>query len=198
MKALRIALVAAPASVLILFGLFDTDARGQVRAAGKSDKSAALFMRMMPVLSSPRCMNCHTPTNFPRQGDDRLPHRMLIVRGPDNHGNPALQCQACHLNSNSPDTGVPGVPDWHMAPLSMNWEGLSPGVLCRTILDPEKTGSPAIETMVAHMETPLVKWAWSPGVNVSGKQRSPPPMPNQVFMGLVKDWVASGASCPQI
>jgi hypothetical protein len=157
--------------------------------------SAALFIAMAPVLQSPRCMNCHTSTEFPRQGDDRHRHIMSVMRGPDDHGVPALQCQACHQNQNSASAGVPGAPDWHLAPLSMAWEGLSVGQLCRLILDPHRGGiSPA--RFVPHLQTDLVKWAWSPGNDLDGRPRRPPPIARDTFIALAQQWVDSGASCP--
>jgi hypothetical protein len=165
----------------------DSDARA---------KSAALFVQMAPVLQSPRCMNCHTSTEFPRQDDDRHRHIMLVMRGPGDHGVPALQCQACHHDKNSASTGVPGAPDWHMAPLSMAWEGLSVGQLCRLILDPHKGGiSP--DQFIPHLQTDLVKWAWSPGNDLDGHPRAAPPIERDKFIALAQQWIDSGASCPK-
>jgi hypothetical protein len=43
------------------------------------------------VLTHPRCINCHTATNYPQQGDDRHRHFANVVRGPEGKGVPALQ-----------------------------------------------------------------------------------------------------------
>lgn len=100
--------------------------------------SRAAFIDVARVLTHPRCMNCHTATDFPRQGDDRHPHIMNVRRGLDNHGGPAMSCSACHGSANNRATGVPGAKeDWHLAPLSMAWEGLSPPALVR---NPERPG----------------------------------------------------------
>src|SRR5215510_6394899 len=40
------------------------------------------------VLTHPRCINCHTATDYPRQGDDRHIHQFRVVRGPDDRGAP--------------------------------------------------------------------------------------------------------------
>ena len=77
----------------------------------------ALFTAFVPVLRHPRCMNCHTFTDFPRQGDDRHRHVQMVVRGPNNTGFPTLQCSACHQTTNVADGAVPGAPNWHLAPL---------------------------------------------------------------------------------
>ncbi len=170
---------------------------GTSAAQGANDKpqSAAIFTQMAPVLQSPRCMNCHTSTQFPRQGDDRHRHIMSVMRGPDDHGVASLQCQACHRGVNSSATGVPGAPDWHLAPLSMAWEGLSAQELCRSLFDP-KRGGLGPDQLIAHLETDLVQWAWSPGIDLDGKSREPPPVARQKFLKLARDWIATGASCP--
>lgn len=158
-------------------------------------RSVAAFSRMALVLQSPRCMNCHTRTGFPRQGDDRHRHIMTVVRGPADHGAASLQCQACHRDANSSATGVPGAPDWHLAPLSMAWEGLNVGELCRLMFDPNR-GMLGPNEFIPHLETDLVQWAWSPGTNLDGKPRQPPPIPRDEFIDLAKEWISEGASCP--
>jgi hypothetical protein len=179
----------------LLFGQVPTSSRSDGHPVSKQMRSSNLFLQMMPVLTSPRCMNCHTATDFPRQDDDRHRHLMLVMRGPDDHGAPALRCQACHRNVNSNDSRVPGAPDWRLAPLGMAWEGLSASALCRTMLDPAK-GKQTAQTIVEHMETPLVQWAWSPGLDLDGKERKPPPMTSDKFLSLVRAWANSGARCP--
>lgn len=164
-------------------------------AADRAARSAALFEQMLPVLQHPRCMNCHTATGFPRQGDDRHRHIMNVSRGPDGHGAVGLRCTTCHQSANQTASGVPGAPDWHLAPLSMAWEGLTPSQLCRVLFDPQK-GALEPSQLVAHLETPFVVWAWSPGVDAHGKPRSRPPIPHGAFVALARRWVATGAACP--
>src|SRR5688500_14188310 len=41
----------------------------------------AAWERVYSVLISPRCINCHTATNYPQQGDDRRRHFANVVRG---------------------------------------------------------------------------------------------------------------------
>lgn len=170
---------------------------GAEQASSSVDRTRSVdaFVRMAPVLQSPRCMNCHTSTSFPRQGDDRHRHIMSVARGADDHGAAALKCQSCHRDVNSSDTGVPGAPDWHLAPLSMAWEGLSVGELCRLMLDTPRSGIGRSE-FVSHLETDLVQWAWSPGEDLSGRPRQPPPIARDEFIALAKEWIATGASCP--
>ncbi|TLY58418.1 MAG: hypothetical protein E6K48_13510 [Gammaproteobacteria bacterium] len=165
-------------------------------AGGSSpERSAALFEKMVPVLMHPRCLNCHSRADFPRQGDDRHRHTMNVSRGPDDHGAPALQCKTCHQAANQPASGVPGAPDWHLAPLRMAWEGLSAGELCRALLDPQRGGMPP-EKLVAHLNTALVRWAWAPGTNAQGAPRSTPPLSHEALVEVARQWLASGSECP--
>lgn len=167
---------------------------GAVRSASAA-RSAALFERMLPVLQYPRCMNCHTNTDFPRQGDDRHRHIMNVSRGPDDHGAVGLRCGTCHQGANQPASGVPGAADWHLAPRSMAWEGLTASQLCRVLFDPRK-GALKPAQLVPHLQTPFVVWAWSPGVDAHGRPRSTPPMSHRAFVALARRWVATGAVCP--
>lgn len=163
--------------------------------AADPDASAGLFQQMWPVLQHPRCMNCHTTTEFPRQGDDRHRHTLNVSRGPDDHGATGLHCSTCHQQANQTASGVPGAAGWHLAPRRMAWEGLSPGQLCRVLLDPQRGGLEP-KQLVTHLNTSLVLWAWSPGRNAQGELRSTPPMPHARFVAIAREWVETGAACP--
>ena len=155
------------------------------------DASIQAFRGMLDVLRHPRCLNCHPSGDFPRQGDDRHRHRMLVMRGPDDHGNPTLRCSTCHQTANSPDGLVPGAPHWGLAPRSMGWEGLSDADLCRTLKDPAQNKGRTVPALVEHMTgDALVQWAWQPGA------RPAPPVGQQEFHALVRRWAATGAACP--
>lgn len=158
-------------------------------------RSAALFEQMIPVLLHPRCMNCHSRTDFPRQGDDRHRHTMNVARGPNDHGAPGLQCSTCHQAANQAASGVPGAPDWHLAPLKMAWEGLTASELCRALLDPQRGGMQP-DKLVAHLDTGLVRWAWAPGTNAHGTPRTTPPLSHEQFVEVAGRWVATGTQCP--
>ena len=58
-------------------------ALAQTRGTPRNDPeaSAQAFRRVAEVLRHPRCMNCHTVTDFPRQGDGRRRHDQLVMRG---------------------------------------------------------------------------------------------------------------------
>src|SRR5437660_6585162 len=77
----------------------------------------ALFVEFVSVLRHPRCMNCHSQGDFPRQGDDGHPHSINVRRGPQGHGVTAEKCSTCHQDHN-----LAGA---HMPPGARNW-GLPP------------------------------------------------------------------------
>src|SRR6266436_1398272 len=113
-----------------------------LKGQSKSDGLAA-WQQVYSVLTSPRCINCHTATNYPQQGDDRHRHFANVIRGPDGKGVPGLNCLSCHQEANADSTGVPGGHNWHLAPLSMRWQDandrpLSSAVVCRTVTDRSK------------------------------------------------------------
>src|SRR5690349_17944399 len=58
----------------------------------KQETGLAAWQQVYSVLTHPRCINCHTATNYPQQGDDRHRHFANVVRGPSGKGVPALQC----------------------------------------------------------------------------------------------------------
>lgn len=154
--------------------------------------SRKTFKDVAQVLRHPRCMNCHTVTEFPRQGDDRHRHQQLVMRGAANMGTPTMQCSNCHQAKNSQDGRVPGAPGWHLAPLSMAWEHLKTDkALCEALVDKEKNGDRDIHKLVEHMtDDALVQWAWTPG------DRNTPTIKQQDFHMLVKQWARTGAACP--
>ena len=80
--------------------------------ADRTERSRALFAEAGKVIESPRCQNCHPAGNRPSQGDDEHPHLPMVVRGPDDHGVPALRCSTCHQAVNYEAAGIPGHPQW--------------------------------------------------------------------------------------
>jgi hypothetical protein len=156
--------------------------------------AAAAFETIIPVLRHPRCMNCHSTGDFPRQGDDSHRHTMQARRGPDGDGTLAVKCSTCHQDHNLDGLHVPpGAPDWRLpSPATpMIWEGLGDHQLCELFKDPKQNGNRTVGQIVEHMSTPLVLWGWSPGDG-----RTPVPMPEAQFLAKVKEWAAKGAACP--
>jgi len=161
----------------------------------QSRTDAALFTQMATVFEHPRCLNCHTDTGFPRQGDDRHRHTMNVARGPGDRGAPGLHCGTCHQAANQHASGVPGAPGWGLAPLRMTWEGLTPGQICASLFDPSRGGMKP-DQLVEHLNTALVRWAWSPGADEHGRARTTPPIAHDAFVELTRRWLAGGAVCP--
>jgi hypothetical protein len=156
-----------------------------------SHAQGSLFQPIFEVLKHPRCLNCHTETDFPRQGDERRRHDQLVMRGPDDHGVPTLQCSACHQDRNVDDGAVPGAPHWGLAPLSMAWEGLTPAQLCERLKDRSRNGDRDLEALFTHMaEDELVLWGWSPGGN-----RTTPPLDHLEFVNALRAWIDVGGPC---
>lgn len=167
---------------------------GAPMAQGTADGGFGPIYR---VLTHPRCLNCHPNGDTPRQDLDARVHEPPVKRGPDGRGIAGAQCMDCHQAKNYAPSGVPGAPNWHLAPLSMAWENLSPGELCRALLDRRKNGGKDLEALVDHLtRDELVAWGWAPGTDVDGKVRAPVPVPKPEFNRMVHAWARSGASCP--
>ncbi len=156
-------------------------------------ESVAAFRVVESVIAHPRCMNCHTTVGWPTQSDDRHRHMFNVLRGADGRGPMGMKCTTCHQDKNQVTANVPGAKDWHMAPLSMGWTGLTGSLLCKALLDPAKNGGRAGEKVIEHMRAdPLVLWAWSPG-----PKRSVPPVSHNQFLAAAQTWIRKGAECPQ-
>jgi len=177
---------------------------GPVRAASPPNSPAPvpfakgngqLFTAFVAVLRNPRCMNCHSQGDFPRQGDDGHPHTMNVRRGPGGHGVTAQKCSTCHQDHNLAGAHLPpGAPNWSLPPAStpMIWQGLTDAQLCQSLKDPKQNRNRNLDQLVEHLtEDKLVSWAWNPG-----EGRTPIPMPHGEFAAKVKQWQDAGAPCP--
>jgi len=159
--------------------------------------SEAAFHKMMDVLTHQRCMNCHPSDNIPKQGEDSHAHYFDMSRGEDNHGYQATTCNTCHQSANNDYSGVPGAPEWALAPHSMRWEGLNRFEIAESMLDPERNGGRTPEETLHHLtEHELVLWAWTPGVDAEGKARELPPVPKDEYITAVKTWFQGGHIIP--
>ena len=159
--------------------------------------SEEAFDKMMQVLTHKRCVNCHPSGDRPRQGEDSHYHKFGVMRGDKNHGVAALQCESCHAHENNDFSGVPGAPEWSLAPIEMAWEGLSRVEIAKSMLNPENNGGRDLEHIVEHLtEHALVLWAWDPGVDAEGNEREKPPVPKDEYIKAVKEWAEAGAIIP--
>src|SRR5438876_10599603 len=103
--------------------------------------AAAAFEAMLPVLHHPRCMNCHSAGDFPRQGDDSHPHAMNVRRGAEGRGVTSQKCGTCHQDKNTAGMHMPpGAPEWALPPPStpMIWQNRTDGQVCAQIKDPNQ------------------------------------------------------------
>jgi len=170
-------------------------------AAGRAEGLTA-WDQVYSVLTSPRCITSHTATTYPQQGDDRHRHFANVVRGPAGKGVPGLNCVSCHQETNADSTGVPGGHNWHLAPLSMQWQDmndqlLSSAAVCRSLVDRSKNnGMDGPELLKHNQEEPLVLWAWNPGRRPDGTSRSLPPISHAEFVSATRTWVEAGTPCP--
>ncbi len=156
------------------------------------------FDKMMAVLTHKRCVNCHPSDDYPRQGEDSHVHNFGVRRGPDNHGVSALKCNTCHQPENNNLAGVPGAPEWSLAPLKMAWQGLTRVEIAKSMMNPENNGGRNLEELVHHLtEHELVLWAWEPGLDANGVPREKPPVSKEEYIAAVKAWAEGGAPIPE-
>jgi hypothetical protein len=149
------------------------------------------FADVLSVMHSPRCLNCHPAGDVPRQTNVRRPHFPPVNRGADGHGLIGMRCSTCHQSENQAN-GIPGAPDWGLAPRSMAWEGLSDHELAELLKDPARNGHRTPGQIVEHLSSGLVEWAWQPGGD-----RTPPPISHAEFIQRFQDWIAAGAPSPE-
>ena len=174
-------------------------AAGSAQATGAPRRddaaAAAAFESIVPVLRHPRCINCHSSGDFPRQGDDHHPHAMNVRRGPDGKGVTAQKCGTCHQEQNTAGLNMPpGAHEWQLPPANMPmiWEGLTDRQLCELFKDPKQNGNRTeLAQLVEHVQAPLVAWGWNPG-----EGRTPIPGRHAEFVAKVNQWADAGGACP--
>lgn len=186
-------------AVLLLAATNGTTPPEYVAVTTSSTNSASdqAFHKMMDVLTHERCVNCHPNDNIPKQGDDSHPHYFGISRGENNLGYKATNCNTCHHEENNLYSGVPGAPEWSLAPSSMYWEGLTRFEIAESMMDPARNGGRSPEETLHHLtEHALVLWAWNPGVDAEGNPRELPPVPLDEYREAVEKWFEEGHKIP--
>jgi hypothetical protein len=171
-----------------------TSPPAQADSAAKRAAGVAAFEAITPVLHHPRCLVCHSPGDYPRQGDDLHRHIMDVRRGPHGDGADPVHCSTCHQTHNLEGMHTPpGAPDWHLPPPDdpLIWQGLTDRQLCELITDPKRNGGRDAKALEEHMHTPIVLWAWHPG-----EGRRPVSMPEDEFLRKVHAWTSAGTPCP--
>lgn len=155
-------------------------------------KSLEAFQKIITVLKSPRCINCHPTGDVPRQGDIQRLHPFGVTRGEANHGGKVQQCATCHHTENMDFANVPGAPHWGLAPKSMGWFGLSDIEIGKKLTDKNSNGGRSAQDLVKHMSSDsLVLWAWNPG-----KGRKKPPIELEEWKKVLIEWIENGAEVP--
>ena len=187
----RPATLARMAPVATLPGQLATPAAFEA-VPDRAARSRALFGEISKVLTHPRCVNCHTPDESPRQGDQHAFHDPPVARGAGDRGVPGMQCTGCHQDHNLELARVPGAPGWHLAPVSMVWLDRSPREICEQIKDRQRNGDRSLADIHEHLaKDRLVAWGWSPGAD-----RTPAPGTQAQLGELVAAWIDTGAECP--
>ena len=159
-------------------------------------RSRTAFIAMGKVLTHPRCINCHPSGDSPTQGDAMAAHQPPVFRGEGGLGAVGMRCNTCHGEANVALTeragSMPGIRGWHLAPRSMGWQGKSLGEICEQLKDTSRNGGKTLEQVHEHMtDDPLVGWAWDPG-----EARAPAPGTRAEFARHTREWIESGAYCP--
>ncbi len=195
------AIFVASGSWMIVSGTLGQSS-GAGRSAASRAQGLAAWEQVYTVLTHPRCINCHTATNYPQQGDDRHRHVANVVRGPEGKGVLGLNCAGCHQETNADSTGVPGGHNWHLAPLSRKWQDLndqpvSSAEVCGAVTDRTKNHDmDGRKLLKHHEEEALVLWAWNPGRRTDGTARTLPPLSHAEFVAATRRWVEAGTPCP--
>ena len=154
------------------------------------ERAIAIFEEMAKAFLHPRCLNCHTSTDRPFQGDVPYPHVPRVTRGDSDIGVTGMYCTTCHQERNA--YGVPGNGAWLMAPISMGWTGLSTPELCRHLKDRNLNGDRTPEEIAIHIEEEhLLGFAWTPPVHLE-----PTPGSREELGALAHAWADAGAGCP--
>src|ERR1044072_10057472 len=88
------------ASIVVVVGAWVGAARFAEADTITTAQGLAAWEQVYSVLTSPRCINCHTATNYPQQGDDRHRHVANVVRGSEGKGVAGLNFARWHTDKN--------------------------------------------------------------------------------------------------
>ena len=196
-------LVSASSRMATIQGAQRQRSTAPVSSQARRAEGLAAWDQIYSVLSHPRCINCHTATNYPQQGDDRHRHRFNVVRGREDRGVAGFTCATCHQGSNADSTGVPGARSWQLAPFSMRWQDendriLPSSAVCNVVTDQSRNHHLDGPGLLKHHEDEgLVRWAFQPGRRNDGTERSLPPLTHEQFVTATRTWVEAGTPCPQ-
>jgi hypothetical protein len=181
-------------TLLIMAAIGTLGAAAQTSTA--EDDPLAMFTEMMPVWSSPRCVNCHGGT-IPDVKPEGLNHEgglIDVVR--DDKGDPKFDgsgtCQGCH-------DAAP--PSWRLAPARMSLVDKDALTLCRQMRKVNSLSVAANRAAFDHHlhNDPLIDLAF---VGNRGMEHpdpaaaAPPSMGKEAFFSAAQRWLEDGlASC---
>lgn len=197
MRVLALAVLVAGAAPVV--------APPEVGSVSEADGLAA-WDRVFAVVSHPRCANCHTGAdNRPAWSGPEFPgpsvHGMNIDAGESRIGAETLACQTCHVTSQRGWGGEAhaapfAMKDWALAPVEMEWFGLSSAAVCAQLRDPARNGGRDWIGLAEHLREDIEKggfvaWGFAPGGG-----REPAPGTVQGHIDDVLKWGAAGQPCP--
>jgi hypothetical protein len=185
--------ISALGAVLIMAGIGTLSVAAQTSAA--DDDPLALFAELMPVFSSPRCVNCHGGTD-PSVKPDGLNHgggQVDVVRDPagDATFDASGACLECHNVA---------PPSWRLAPKHMSLVGKDTLPLCRQMRSVNSLASASQREVFSHHlnNDPLIDLAFvgesaiGPDSPMDRVKPAPPPMGRGEFMAAAQRWLDDG------
>ena len=105
--------------------------RPSTASATRSARSVALFQEAGKVLPHPRCVNCHPRGDRPLQTDRCGRISRWWCAAPTAMARRGCNARPAITTRISIRRACPGNPQWHLAPISMAWQGKSLGEICR-------------------------------------------------------------------
>jgi hypothetical protein len=192
----RRAAICALGAVLVLAAVGTLSAAAQSSPA--DDDPLAMFAEMMPVWSSPRCVNCHGGT-IPDVRPEGLNHEgglVDVVRDANRDAtfDGSGTCQGCH-------DAAP--PSWRLAPARMSLVDKDTLTLCRQMRKVNGLASAANRaTFDQHLHNDaLIDLAFVGNKGIAAdpdaaSTAAPPPMDKEAFVAAAKHWLDDGlAGC---
>lgn len=185
--ALRAALMLAWVAALVVVVGVGTQ-RVTVRAAQADDDALALFSKMMPVFSSPRCVNCHGGVD-PASEATHGPGKVDVILDADGNmrkfeGNEKNTCIECHTDSTK---------NWRTAPRDMSFVGKDALALCRQI---KRANVQHFLPHSTHDELIGLAFVGRSGIGEDSAfapiTPAPPPMSRDEFLAAAKIWIEDG------
>lgn len=158
-------------------------------SAAEEDDPLAMFAEMMPVWSSPRCVNCHGATipDVKPEGQNHEGGLVDVVRSANGDAtfDGSGTCQGCH-------DAAP--PSWRLAPARMSLVDKDAETLCRQM---RKVNSLQIAANRAefdhHLHNDLlIDIAFVGNRGMTDVEAAPPPMSKEAFFAAAKRWLEDG------